>query len=614
MSEPLLPYYERELAFFREMAGEFRRAYPGVADRLGLEPTRSTDPHVERLIQAFSLIAGRISHKLDDEFPELTEALLDVLYPHYLAPIPSMAVVQFDLDPFQADLPDGFLIDRHSRLRTNPVAGQPCQFRTCYPVTLWPILVGDAQLVGPPFEPRLAPPPGTKAVLTLRLESRAGLPFSSLSLSKLRFHLHGEGQLIPALYELLLNAVTRAQFHLGAGLPPIEVAPKQGILPVGFERDQGMLPYPSSSFLGYRLLSEFFAFPAKFLFFDLAGFDRVRAAGGGTEVEVIFYLKRTLKDLEQTVGPSTFRLGCSPIVNLFEKIAEPIRVTQARSEYRVEPDVAATDAMEVYSIDDVTAQGGEGEAPVVYHPFYSYRHGSDRDRLRAFWYSTRRPAVRKDATGTDVYLHLVNLDFNAHLPAESVLIVRTTCTNRDLPIFLSKAGERIRFELEAAAPLSGISCPRVPTPPLRPPLGRGTHWRLLAHLNLNHLSLTDSEEGRHALQEILAVYDFADPKNAPQLTAVNKQIIEGIQSVTSRLVVRRTGCPTASGFARGVAIRVELDRQKYVGVGTYLFACVLERFLALYASINSFTQLEAVTGESEEPFQWPPRAAEIPLI
>jgi type VI secretion system protein ImpG len=614
MSEPLLPYYERELAFFREMAGEFRRAYPGVADRLGLEATRATDPHVERLIQAFSLIAGRISHKLDDEFPELTEALLGVLYPHYLAPIPSMAIVQFDLDPFQADLPDGFRIDRHSRLRTNPIAGQPCLFRTCYPVTLWPVALTSARLVPPPFEPRLAPPPGTKAVLALKLESRAGLPFSALSLAKLRFHLHGEGQFLPTLYELLFNAVHRVQFHLGGGSRPIDVPPRQCILPVGFERDEGMLPYPSTSFVGYRLLSEFFSFPAKFLFFDLAGFDRVRAAGGGTEVEVFFYLTRTLKDLEQTVSASTFRLGCTPVVNLFERIAEPIRLTQARSEYRVEPDVAASDAVEVYAIEGVTAEGGEGEEPIVYDPFYSYRHGSDRDRQRAFWYGSRRPAVRKGATGTDVWLHLVNLDFDAHLPAESVLIVRTTCTNRDLPIFLSKGGERIRFELDAAAPLSGISCPRVPTPPLRPPLGRGSHWRLLAHLNLNHLSLTDAEEGCHALQEILSVYDFADPKNAPQLTAINKQVIEGIQSVTSRPVVRRTGCPTASGFARGVAIRVELDRQKYVGVGTYLFASVLERFLALYASINSFTQLEAVTGESEESFQWPPRAAELPLI
>src|SRR5262245_1082479 len=108
MSESLLPYYERELEFIRRLAQEFARQYPAVADRLGLETSASTDPHVERLIQAFALVAGRIHHKLDDEFPELTDALLSVLYPHYLAPVPSMAVVEAELDPARSELPAGF--------------------------------------------------------------------------------------------------------------------------------------------------------------------------------------------------------------------------------------------------------------------------------------------------------------------------------------------------------------------------------------------------------------------------------------------------------------------------------------------------------------------------
>src|SRR6516164_3155927 len=110
MSDVLYPYFERELTFIRQFAQEFASQYPAAAGRLLLEPNQSRDPHVERLIESFALLAGRIHHKLDDEFPELTDALLGILYPHYLAPIPSMAVLQFELDPEQSQLPNGFLI------------------------------------------------------------------------------------------------------------------------------------------------------------------------------------------------------------------------------------------------------------------------------------------------------------------------------------------------------------------------------------------------------------------------------------------------------------------------------------------------------------------------
>ncbi len=107
MSEALYPYYERELLFIRQLAQEFAKRYPAAAGRLLLEPNRSSDPHVERLIESFALLAGRVHHKLDDEFPELTDAMLGVLYPHYLAPVPSMAIIQFDLDPGRSDLLSG---------------------------------------------------------------------------------------------------------------------------------------------------------------------------------------------------------------------------------------------------------------------------------------------------------------------------------------------------------------------------------------------------------------------------------------------------------------------------------------------------------------------------
>jgi type VI secretion system protein ImpG len=618
MSEALHPYYERELRFIRQLAKEFAQSYPATAGRLLLEENRSADPHVERLIESFALLAGRIHHKLDDEFPELTDALLSVLYPHYLAPIPSMALLQFQLDAGRAELPDGFSIDRHSRLHTRPIRDLPCKFRTCYPVKLWPIEVAEARLLPPPFPAHLQPPPGTAAVLTLRLECQASMTFAGLSLDRLRFYLDGDNQVIPLLYELLFNHTRQVVFRpLDAGdrRPPLVLAPDACLFPVGFERDEGLLPYPNQSFLGYRLLTEFFTFPSKFWFADLGGFDGVRRAGFGRQLEVVFYLNRTSANLEQTVKAATFRLGCAPVINLFEQTAEAIPLTQARYEYRVVPDVTQPLGMEVYSIDSVTNMDPTTSPVREYQAFYSFRHGQSRETQRAFWYASRRPSLLKDDRATEVYLHLVDLDFNPALPAESVLVVRTTCTNRNLPEFLHRAGESLYFELEAAAPLAGIACLHTPTLPLRPPLRRGAYWRLLSHLNLNHLSLSDAEEGRAALQEILRLYDFSDPSAGSQLAAVTQHIIEGITAVRSRRVVGRIAGATASGFCRGLEVDIEFDEQKYVGVGVYLFACVVERFLGLYASINSFTQLVARTSQGEGLLKkWRPRAAEHQLL
>lgn len=616
MSELLYKYYERELLFIRQMAQEFARTYPATANRLLLEPNRSADPHVERLIEAFALLSGRIHHKLDDEFPELTDALLSVLYPHYLAPIPSMAILQFQLDAGRAQLPDGFLIDRHSRLQTGPVRDLPCRFRTCYPVTLWPITVAEARLRPPPFPAYLQPPPRTAAVLTLRLECQAGMSFAGLSLNRLRFYLSGDNQLIPLLYELLFNHTQQLEYRPLDGADkraPVVLEPGSCLFPVGFESDEGLLPYPNQSFLGYRLLTEFFAFPNKFWFADLGGFTEVRRARFGRQLEVVFYLDHTSTNLEQTVEAATFRLGCTPIINLFEQTAEPINLTQARYEYRVVPDVTQPLGMEVYSIDAITSADPTPSTRREYQPFYSFRHGQSRETQRAFWYASRRPSLLENDPATEVYLNLVDLDFDPALPAESVLVVRTTCTNRNLPAIFQRKAEDLYFELTTAAPLAGIACLRTPTLPLRPPLRRGAYWRLIAHLNLNHLSLSDAEEGREALKEILSLYDFSE--TGSQLAAVSRHIREGITAVSSRRVVGRIKGATASGFCRGVEVSIEFDEQKYVGVGVYLFACVLERFLGLYASINSFTQLVARTKQGEGYFKkWLPRAAEHQLL
>jgi type VI secretion system protein ImpG len=618
MTDTLFPYYERELVFIRQFAQDFARQYPAAAGRLLLEPTRSTDPHIERMIEAFALLAGRIHHKLDDEFPELTDALLGLLYPHYLAPVPSMAVVQFQLDAERGALPDGFHIARNSSLSTPPIGDGPCKYRTGYPVTLWPIAVTSAELLTPPFPAGLQPPPRTPSALSLRLECQGALDLASLSLDRLRFFLNGENHIIAKVYGLLLNHATQVVFRspaAGVRLPVLTLGPSQCLFQVGFGTDELLLPYPRRSFPGYGLLTELFTFPTKFQFLDLGGFAQLRQAGYEKQVEVVIFFNQPVGSLQQAVDAQTFCLGCTPVINLFEQTAEPIDVTQLRPEYRIVPDVARPLSTEVYSVDAVTSVDPTTSTVTEYQPFYSFRHGVSPEGQRTFWYATRRPAPDDKDRGTDVYLTLVDVDFDTGKPGGDTLVVRSTCTNRNLPDQLQRLGEQLPLRLEAAAPLAGIRCLRTPTRTLRPPLRRRAYWRLLSHLSLNHLSISDPVEGLDALKEILRLYDFSATKVDAQLAAVNRLLVEGITGLSSRQVVGRVGPAAQGGFGLGVEITAEFDEESYVGTGVFLFASVLERFLGLYTSINSFTRLVAKTKQSDGYLKkWPPRAGELPLL
>jgi type VI secretion system protein ImpG len=619
MSDELLPYYERELTYLRRMGAEFADKYPKIASRLILEEDKCEDPHVERLIEASAFLAARIHRKLDDELPEITDSLLDVLYPHYLAPIPSMSIVQFTLEAAQAKLQTGQTIARGSTLSSRPVDGTPCKFRTCYPITIWPVEVASA---------RFEPPAGiglqasdVRTVLRLELQTVGGAPLPDLfekisesekrPIDRIRFFLHGEGQVAYSLYEFLFNNVLRVELRSAGGRRgPAPIVLQPGCLrAVGFGRDEGMLPYTDRSFIGYRLLQEYFTFPEKFLFVDLCQLSKAVAAGFGDRIEVLIHLNREFP-LEKSVNAQTFRLNCAPIVNLFRQVAEPIQLTHLQTEYRVVPDVSRQSAMEVYAVDAVTNLAPYNERPTVFQPFYSFKHGADRENQRAFWYAHRRQSQRKDDTGTEVYLSLVDLDFNPTLPGVESLTVTAKCTNRDLPARLPFGNAAGDFQLEGPGLFTAIRCLRKPTQTMRPQLRRSLQWRLISHLSLNYLSLVEQEggSGPEALREILMLYDFAD-------SAATRRQIAGIRQVKARRVFRTVGSLLGASFVRGVQVELEFDEQQYVGSGVFLLATVLERFLALYASMNSFVQLVAVTQQREGVLKrWPPRAGEQVLI
>ena len=613
MRDDLLLYYERELTFLRQMGAEFAVKYPKVASRLVMEPDKCEDPHVERLLEAFAFLTARVHLKIDDEFPEITEGLLSILHPHYLRPIPSMSVAEFQVEPSQAPPEGGLKLERGAVLNSRPVNGVPCKFRTCYDLTFWPVEVTEAEWKTPD---RLQPPvKSADAVAAVRVVLRCPgeLTFAKLGLSSLRFYLNGESNLVHTLYELLCNQCTHIimrDLSPKSKAQPV-ILTGDALRPVGFGEDEGMLPYARRSFVGYRLLQEYFCFPQKFFFLDLTGLERICESGFGGQVEVLFMISpfergERRQMLELGVSAKTFRLGCAPIVNLFAQTAEPILLSHMRYEYPIVPDVSRRRGSEVFEITEVQSANPQSGEVVRFEPFYSYRHGSNRATTQAFWRASRRASGRRDDECTEVFLSLVDLSSRPVRPNVEALVVRTVCTNRDLPSRLPFGNEAGDFELEGAVPVKRIVALIKPTDALRPPVGKDSMWRLVSQLSLNYLSLV--ENGREALQEILRLYNFAES------THFEKQI-QGLVALASRRHFARVISDDGVVFARGTQVEMEFDEEQFVGGGVYLFASVLEHFLGLYVSMNSFSQLRVRTRQRKEVLrQWPPRAGQKILL
>jgi type VI secretion system protein ImpG len=472
--------------------------------------------------------------------------------------------------------------------------------------------VSDARWVTPD---KLNPPlraPDAIAALRVELHCFADVSFDKLQLSSLRFYLNGEGDVVNTLYELLSNncrqIIVRDADNAKKPAHPLAM---KSLRPMGFSESESVLPYPRRSFEGYRLLQEYFAFPEKFFFFELNDLEEPLKAIPGGRAEIIFLIgpfeaEQRQQRLAVGVTAKSILLGCSPIINLFPQTAEPIMLTQRRSEYPVVPDARRRMATEIFSIDDVVSSDPVTHELTHYDPFYSYRHRSMREENQTFWYSKRRPSSRKGDEGSELSLFLVDLSMRTRLPDTQAITVHCTCTNRDILSRLPFGNESGDFEIEGIGSIKGAIALRKPTRTLRPPMGRDALWRLISHLSLNYLSIV--EDGKEALQEVLRLYNFSDSAD------LDKQIA-GIVGVSSKRHFARINSESGIAFARGTQVQMEFDEEDYAGGGVYLFAAVFDHFLGLYASLNSFSQLVVKTRQRREVLkQWPPRAGQVILM
>jgi type VI secretion system protein ImpG len=601
-NDRFLELYARELAYLREQGAEFAAAHPKIAGRLGIAGRHCSDPHVERMLESFAFLTARLQHGLDRDFPELTGGLLGVLYPQYTSPIPSMAIASFGVT---AKLTSGHTIDKGTVLFAEAPGGPTCRFTTCYPVTLWPIAIKGCSFATRESQalPSILVESSTdRAIGAIRLALRSDGPrLRDLAAGatagggrfSVRFYLTGDEIESFRLYDVLFEK-DRTVMVTG-GENNSEAYPAR-IRAVGFEPGDDVLPYPPHAHLGYRLIQEYFAFPRKYLFFDIE-LDQVP---DGIACEILILLDRRPPT---PVRDDSFQLGCTPVVNLFPRLSEPIRVDQRRAEYRLVADVRRERFTEIHSIQAVTStRPGEPEQR-VFPPFYSFSHPADDQEPQVFWFARRAKTGRSGLPGTDIFLSFVDPAFDVQRPTAEVIYAQVLCTNRDLA---EEMDAGVQLSIERGEPVGPVRCLTKPTSQVGAPLGGQALWRLVSNLSLNHLSLGDS--GPEPLREILRAYLFND---APQA----ERQIASIVDVASRVVTRRLGADSWRGFCRGNEVTLTFDEGNLSNSSPILLASVLSRFLSLYAHLNSFTELVLKSTKREEPWKrWQPMAGIRPLL
>ena len=589
--EELLPYFERELVYLRRLGREFYERYPRVGGSLQLGDDTCPDPHVEHLIQSVALLSARVAKRLDDSYPELTEALLEALFPHYLRPFPSCSIVRASYPSIKsAGEAPVLLIPRGTDMDSSAIDGVRCRFKTAYDITLSPTVLASAR-----FDAAIRAP----ANVTLPVSASASLSIvidgvAPAAQPALRVFIDGEPSFCAALRDALFLRTVRAYVEIEAGswlaLPGLPLSP------AGFTEDEALIPFDARSHVANRVLSEYFAFPEKFNFFDidLAQLSSLLPAGC-RRLTLHLALAGLRPDSRRarmlsSLSEANLLLGCSPVVNLFQRPGQPISVTHLTADYGVSADAARAQAFEVYSIDSVKMVRRRGASEVVteFRPFYLLRHGEDA--TGHYWMARNDAGLSAISPGHEKRITLIDGDFNPMEVEKTSLSIELSCTNRDLPNALKygQAGGDLTPLHDADS--YAVRLLRRPTRSYRFSRG-GQHWRLISHLTVNHRAL--SQGGLPAFREMLTLYDW------PQ-SPISRRQIEGIVKLEQADTVAWIRHKHGAALVHGTEIRMTLDEQAFVGSGLLLFVEVIDQFLGLYVQVNSFIELIVFSEQSDK--------------
>ncbi|WP_308917911.1 type VI secretion system baseplate subunit TssF [Jannaschia sp. LMIT008] len=637
--------YERELALLYERGASFAAEYPGIAGQLGGLLQDNTDPAIAGLLEGTAFLAARVQLKLDEEFRGFTDELLDQIFPDALAPLPSMMIVQARLPADPVDPASGRTIPAgapfQARLveRSRSVA---CRFRTGSPLTLWPLVLRDARyLSGAAAISALGQDahPRAQAAVTVDLATvGAGVALGDLGADDLPLHILSPMGDAVALYEQVFADTVRVSLRWldAKGDARFRPLPPDAVQQIGLDPDERLLPHDERLFDGFALLREGLAFPRKVLGLRLAGLRRALHGIPADAAALVWEFDRRDDDLAARFGPAALGLHCAPAVNLFEDAAQQIRLDGRRHEYVVTPQASPVTHHEVHRILDVQAHYTASRTKRPVRPLYGTMGSDDGDPRHALYYTTRRRERRLTEEelrhghrhrymGTETLLSFWEPPAGPDrpdgdtVPGPQRLAVRVLCSNRHLPASLpdAQAADAFTLDDDQTVPLRCVAGPTPPREPLdlldadaphRATAGN-VQWRLISYLALSQFGIGDRSGGTDAdgLREMLSLFaDLSDPVAAAQ--------VAGLESLATRPVTRLIRHGDGHAPARGVEVRLTFDEGAFEGSGPMLLGAVLDRFLAEYAPVNSFTQTVVATRQRGDLKAWPPRSGSGPVL
>ncbi len=620
MDPRLLDYYNRELAFVREMGQEFAQEHPKIASRLGMSGTEVADPYVERLLEGFALLSGRIQLKMDAEFPRFSERLLELVYPHYLAPTPSMGIVKFHPSENDGGMSEPFTLPRHSLLRAPISRGQvtACQFRTAHAVELQPIRLSQAAIEGPSGNERIPQSPAkSMGRLRLELESHCQRKFSQIDMDQLPIYIGGPFNRALQLLELICGRRIGVTVHWSHNSQEHSVhLPASAVEGMGFDPDEALIPYEEHSFSGYRLLHEYFACPDRYRFFRLCGLRSVLQRVETNRLQITIHFDRECPELEKVVSLDHFHLFCTPVINLFRKRGDRVVVSLANFEHHLLGDRTRPLDYEIYSVASIQGYAADNSAVQSFWPIYETRgtphqpHGesyfSVRREPRKLSYAALHHGPRTGYIGSEIYTQIVDRQHAPHASQLVRIAPDMLCSNRDLPMLIPDSAKR-EFQLAVSAPVECVELISQLTRPSPAIAERKSTWRLISHLQLNFHTLTDSSPsaGASAMRELLALY-------AGLSQGAATEHVEAVTSMCVAPVHVRVPQPGPIVYGRGVDIGLQVERSKFAGASPWLFGAVLEQFFARHTGINCATRLAMRTLEHGDFAQWPVRMGKRP--
>lgn len=570
MSDTFLSYFEQELRFIREEASQFAERHPGAARSLGISKDSIDDPQVARLIESVALLNGKLQHRLDESFPELTESLISLLFPHYLRPIPSYSMLDFEMND---DANAVHQIPAGTEFEVRDEQGESAAFRTTENVDLLPLQIEQVSVAFAPFEQ--AKPRGAenaKALIELSISAMdEGIELSELPIDMLKLHLKGETHFALRLYDLLSQGVS--QICLCANGECTELG-RQAMQPIGFDVEETILPYQAASFGGFKLLTEFFMFSERFNGFRFElGQALKRVTGHQFKLQI--FVDELSVDLARSLSAQHFSLFTTPLVNLHQMVSDPVEIDFFKKQYPIVLDANQGSDLELFAVDQVldVTDAEPIEIPQIYGE--KYRGANSGLRWQLMQTMHERGVL-------DSGLKVADL---SHISADSqprTWVVNATVTNGIKASHLPVTSEvECRESLTIPATMQLL---RRPSLPVRSKDSNKNVWALLCHLHFNYHAILGTDDPKSTLKNVFDLYNHSQ-------SSQNHVYIESIVGIDQEQVVAPIRVSGKTCFAYGTKITVTLDPTNVNG-GIALFSHLLDHFFAYFAGFNSFTQVD----------------------